>query len=403
MGWWRGEKKVEKEREEEKEETKSTAGDEVADEAAKGKTARAVASRMTERDRQLLGFLGIARYLTTRQIAEIVFPKRSLDAASKRLHKLMNNGPGEPGERYVRKLLYRSYEGQLVVVWALGNQGHRIAEKALGRAIAVPQRDVGAEFLHHDVTLNDLFVALAKSEREEFSRVDESRFRWTFAEALRLPFSEYDMVAGRSRARLLQPDALLEFPAAKRRYFLECEMGTHSIEARSDEKTGSTLAKIERYSEFMTGFADAAARLTFYERSFPDRWPAALVFLVPTPVRRDHILQAVARWRAGRAGPSIGIRALTLAEAPAEFRDGPEVVDAANPAPGAVDSDLTIRKQELESLWDFFDQAIGGLKNVRAIVRKMNERSGQQHTLPEYPKNSEQVRKLLVRLKPPRQ
>jgi hypothetical protein len=355
--------------------------------------------RLTERDRQILGFLGIARYLSTEQIGELVFPSREESVPRKRLHKLAEEGGDEEAKGFVRRLSFRTYEGEIVVVWALGPAGHPVAEKVLGRALPAMSGDVGAEFLAHDIALNQLLVALAKGEHGDFSRVDESRFRWVQGDALRLPFAEYDMAAGRSRARLLQPDAVLEFPASRRRYFLECEMGTHSIEARSDEKTGSTIAKIERYAEYMNGFAEVSSRTTYYARSFADQWPAGLVFLVPTAARRDHILEAVGRWRAGRAGAAIGIKAFTFAEGAGEFRDGPDAPARAQQPATQRDVRPAIEKAEVETLWSFFDQAIGGLKSVRAAVRGLNARAGHVLTVPEYPENSDEVRELLCRMR----
>ncbi len=48
-------------------------------------------------------------------------------------------------------------------------------------------------------------------------------------EYLDLPFKEFDVRRGVSEQRRLQPDAMIEDPTAKRRYFIEYETGSATV------------------------------------------------------------------------------------------------------------------------------------------------------------------------------
>src|SRR5919204_1748119 len=120
--------------------------------------------RLTDRDRTLIGFLALARYLTSKQIARLVFPGLADSTVSARLNALAEESdPYSP----LRRLQFRTYEGKIVIVWALTKVGYRIAEKLVGE-VKVPRQDVGADFLEHSVTCSQLFVYLAqRSSRSE--------------------------------------------------------------------------------------------------------------------------------------------------------------------------------------------------------------------------------------------
>jgi len=50
------------------------------------------------------------------------------------------------------------------------------------------------------------------------------------------------MREGRREQRVIQPDALLELPLQRRRYFLECEMGTQMISPETKKSQPSMPA-----------------------------------------------------------------------------------------------------------------------------------------------------------------
>src|SRR5713226_9254969 len=194
--------------------------------------------RLTSRDRELVGHLGLVRYLRTDQVAELMFPGRAQSVISGRL--------GELSERHgntralIKKLWFVNGEGKRVLVWALTASGYALAGEEMGRLFKVPRHDVAHQFLEHATGVNDLYVALTKKPgtpqaakrgrlADDFARVPTA-FRWVATEDLELPFSEYvpkppDHVADRR----LQPDAMLEDPVRKRRYLIEFETGSATV------------------------------------------------------------------------------------------------------------------------------------------------------------------------------
>src|SRR5262249_8543879 len=148
-----------------------------------------------------------------------------------------------------------------------------------------------------------------------FARARQTRFRWLTSDLVRLPWKQYLQKSGKLLERVVFPDAVLELPASRRRLFLECEMGTHSIVARTDHKAASTISKVESYSGFIRGFADSLKGETFYARKYPDGWTPEVLFLVRTTVRVQSVNEAIAQWRADRLGTALAVRALTFEQA----------------------------------------------------------------------------------------
>jgi hypothetical protein len=66
------------------------------------------------------------------------------------------------------------------------------------------------------------------------------------SDSARLPWTQYQLDRGEVQDKRLEPDAILESTAAGRRWFIECEMGGHSL-SNPDEKSGSTFSKLRRY------------------------------------------------------------------------------------------------------------------------------------------------------------
>src|SRR5260370_31223239 len=67
--------------------------------------------RLTTRDRQLLGVLATARYLSSEQIHRLFFPGRTEAAWRGRLFLLGGLGKQRKPLAYVRRLRFRSFEG----------------------------------------------------------------------------------------------------------------------------------------------------------------------------------------------------------------------------------------------------------------------------------------------------
>src|SRR5947209_6944095 len=113
--------------------------------------------QLTERDRELCGFLAVCRYLTREQIERLMFPGRTKARSSTRLRQLASSMGGQAA--VLRgDLGYGSAEGW-TTVWALTAEGFEIGSQLLNLKLArVPKHDVGQSFLKHEVTLNEVFL-----------------------------------------------------------------------------------------------------------------------------------------------------------------------------------------------------------------------------------------------------
>src|SRR5215831_4386411 len=116
--------------------------------------------RLTNRDRQLLGVLATARYLSSEQIHRLFFFGRTEAACRGRLFLLGGLGKQRNPLAYVKRLRFRSFEGQWFSVWTPTLRGYCIARNVLGTEVKVPAYDVSTNFLEHSIRLNDLLVAL---------------------------------------------------------------------------------------------------------------------------------------------------------------------------------------------------------------------------------------------------
>jgi hypothetical protein len=100
--------------------------------------------------------------------------------------------------------------------------------------------------------------------------------------------------------RRLQPDAMLEDPAHHRRYFIEYETGTATI--NDAKKSTSTRAKLDRYVAFFNGN---------YRTHFRDDWRPRLLFVSQSEARAASIAELLDKEGFPTSG-AFGGRALTL-------------------------------------------------------------------------------------------
>ncbi len=90
--------------------------------------------QLTERDRELCGFLAVCRYLTREQIERLMFPGRSKARSSTRLRQLASSVGGQ-GAVLRGDLGYGSAEGW-TTVWALTAEGFEIGSQLLNLKLA---------------------------------------------------------------------------------------------------------------------------------------------------------------------------------------------------------------------------------------------------------------------------
>src|SRR5947209_20206261 len=86
--------------------------------------------QLTERDRELCGFLAVCRYLTREQIERLMFPGRSKARSSTRLRQLAGRF-GEQAAVIRGDLGYGSADGW-TTVWALTRDGFEIGSDRVG-------------------------------------------------------------------------------------------------------------------------------------------------------------------------------------------------------------------------------------------------------------------------------
>src|SRR5438067_2857806 len=373
--------------------------------------------QLTERDRELCGFLAVCRYLTREQIERLMFPGRSKARSSTRLRQLAREIGGQAA--VIRgDLGYGSAEGW-TTVWALTREGFEIGSQRLGLKLErVPKHDVGQAFLKHEVMGNEIVLALVAQDGKTWAKVPRD-FRWVLGEYLDLPFEEFTRVESKLEARRLQPDAMLEHSASQRRFFIEYETGSATV--RDAKKSTSTMAKLDRYGTFLCAPAGnilADKRETYYTRAFKDGWRAKVLFVSPSEARRQSIA-AVIEERAHSDKYKVPAKSLTLAEArlylcrklygadrpPGSVQPRPTpAIPAARPttksresAPSAAEERLrrgrvSVRGEQLVNLERVLRTSLASLANAQ----KMLEAHGlAREAIPKAPANADEFLKIV--------
>ncbi|WNZ66238.1 replication-relaxation family protein (plasmid) [Myxococcus sp. MxC21-1] len=281
-----------------------------------------VRARLQERDRYLLAALATLRYLDASQVARLFFPGRNPSRATVRLWELAGDASLPDAPAYVRRLEARYPDGQPRQAWTPTELGYRVAADVLGQ-VKVPIKDPAPQFFAHALSTAELFVELLASELPvekggrgaaakvaPFARVDDHRFRWIASDSAHKPWKEYSQSRSVWEKREMRPDAILEVPSARRRLFIECEMGSQVVSPVSADAPGATVNKLARYAAFLLDGAaadpDSAGR-SFYAQAFSDGFSPELLFLVQSVSRQRTVAAAVDAWRANwrSANPTL--------------------------------------------------------------------------------------------------
>jgi hypothetical protein len=352
---------------------------------------------LTERDRALLAYVGIARYVSTDHVHRLIIESANRKLAYRRLTKLCKAGSRPGDAAYLRRLEFRRAEGTAVPVWALAPAGRAIAEASVPYLRPPAQKDVGHQFLEHTLLLNDVLVELVVALRSSLTvPVGELPFRWLCEDDGVLEFEMFHRHTGTTTPAVLKPDAILEVPGQKRRLFLEAETGMHSIASANPENHGAVLHKLQRYGHFFTATAgDGAA--TYYARAFPDALFPVLVFLVHSPERKRRVEKAAKQWLGTQGGTSFRVRALSFDEAAsvltAFIREGPVVAAAETHRTigNRIDPDKT------RHLRDSYNALAEALNATRRAIAEHNARSGCHVALPPAPIEALRALKDIIR------
>ena len=317
---------------------------------------RVGAVTLTERDRDLLGFLAIARRLTVEQLMRLCFPGRDTSIAYRRLALLAAVRPGGGG--YVQQDWFFGGRGDRakVAAWSVTNDGYDLVAPILPYLRAYSTTARSPTTLQHDIWLNDLFVAMATA-RGAPVRPGDLPFRWLCDTGHPLAFRTLDNDAA-FKTNLLRPDAMVELPHAQRRIFIEAERGTHTIAPSSATNVGGTTVKARRYSLFVAAPIDPDARMTAYRSTFPDGFRPELLFLVHSEWRRVHVIEAIQAAREKDANPpDLPLHVMTFGEARA-------FLTSALPADVTAPASASLKRADVEP-----NTTAGGQATTRARVR----------------------------------
>lgn len=363
----------------------------------------------------MMGVLATVRYLSMEQLRRLFFADRHIVNLHKRLLALAGEGKHGVAHPWLKRLSYLTREGAARSAWTLTPLGYNVADAVMPTPPKRPATEPGSNFMEHGLMLNELYVqlleapvtraladararaqqtarpsrAFARLQRRLYARAAQPGFQWLSHDEVRLPWQEYVMKKHRSYDRVIVPDAVLELPGAGRRYFLECETGSHSIRAQSDEKEGATVAKLARYVEYVLGYAgnpSPGERATWYTRQYPDGLTPRLVFLVPTATREASVNRAIKECQ-GHFGRSIAARAFTVEGMATSVLEklGVPALPARKPRRPLVSA-------EVQLIRGFFEQAIATHHAVRVDARQRGM------PLPPYPASREQMQALLEKL-----
>ena len=349
---------------------------------------------LTQRDRELFVHLAMARYLSLEQVTRLVFPGKNDSIARRRLSRLVAGK-----YQYVRRLPFRTKAGGSAVAWTLKPLGYLAAHSLFSGTPEQPTHDPpGAEFLEHDVLLNELYLALACAAKRKKLSFDRWPFRWLPSDSARLPWTEFDREASSPASRLICPDATLELLQVKRRVFVELETGAHTLGFNREGAPGrnATKTKIERYTRFVVTPTSSLGGETFYTQTFPDAWPSQLLFVVPSVARRDAIAEFVATaWRPTNESVRFTIRALTFEEAPADLCRAAQLsVEVATPTPHAAS--VALSAEEVRAVYDFYNETIATIATVRQFAKSNPQLVALP--VPEYPSNHNIVKQICARI-----
>lgn len=333
---------------------------------------------LTERDRALLSYVGIARYASAEQLHRLFFDGRSKKQTYRRLAKLCAPG-NRPGEgACLRRLEYRRREGTGVPVWALTAYGRSVVVPLVPWLRPPPASDVGARFLEHSLLLNDVLAGIVERLRVSVSApLAALPFRWLSEDDGVLEYDHYDRRTGTTSKAVLKPDAIVEVPGRRRRLFIEAETGTQNIATANPARTGPITSKLARYAAFFMGLANETEdRETWYEVAFTDGFDPRVVFLVHSDERLARVNAAVKAWLGSGDSNRFQVLVYTFADAARVL--APYIVNGTlqAPAPARTTRVFTMDAAKAARLADGYEQLVDALAITRAAVDRHNATPG---------------------------
>jgi hypothetical protein len=291
---------------------------------------------LTDRDRRLLAYFALARLLTADQVQQLLGGDLSPQVTARRLRRLSEESPPQRSHPnagpYLERHELRSDPGAARHVWSLTEAGWLEAKRVeadwlassshrsplLPDSMQPATRDLGQQFVKHTILLNQVLVDLVSQRGAAATPLPELPFRWIPEAKDQLGFKLYDKRTGLVVPTAVKPDAILEAPGVKRRFFLEAETGSHSITTRAPFgfHAGAITRKLQRYAAYFTGLVEKGLPATWYSRAFPDQLFPELLILVHSTSRKERVGWVTSRRLAKMPEPRpFAVRVLTFEEA----------------------------------------------------------------------------------------
>lgn len=271
---------------------------------------------LTDRDRALLGYLAVARYVTGAQAHRLIAPDSDKAVTSRRLARLCEDGSGPDGEPYLKRLAYQRANSLPFPVWTLTPHGRDVAGPFAPGPVVPFLATAAIGFVLRALAVNELLLALVlAARRSPASPLVDLPFRWRgVSDPLR--FQVRDLLHP-ARAAVLRPAAILDLPRERRRIFVEPELGVATL-SPTDPRRKHVIRRLERYGTYFFGSPTTDPRGTWYSAAFPDGYVPEVLLLSTSEARkaqveasvREHFRNRESRFPAG---------AFTLASAIAVF------------------------------------------------------------------------------------
>jgi len=371
--------------------------------AAKAAAKPVAVELSSSRDKELVTCLVEARCLSRDQLIRLFWPGRNLAGVRKRLSELVRGD-------VLKRLAWYDRDGENLA-YGLGPRGVREAELWLSVDLDAAREDITPAFLDHHVLLSELYVGLLAAPLEAqlakdgavpkraggagpHARAAHPGFTWKVIGEMDMPWKQ--AVGGALEARLLRPDAVMVVPSQKRRIFIESETGSHTITTSNAQRLGATVNKIERYEAYCS--TGPGKGVSWYAERYTDGYRPEVLFLVPTPLRRDNVMEAIAAWKLKHPRAACTFRSavavdevkalapVVWANLPPMKADPPKSAEAPKPLNGYV-----VSMDEAAAIRTFYE----------SVAKDINQRKGRAKALgepePAWPAGSNRVNALLAR------
>jgi hypothetical protein len=283
---------------------------------------------LTDRDRALLGYLAVARYVTGAQAHRLLAPDADKAVTSRRLSRMCEDGSGPDGDAYLKRLAYQRANSLPFPVWTLTPHGRDVAGPFAPGPVGPFLATAAIGFVLRVLAVNELLLALVlAARRSPASPLVDLPFRWRgVSDPLR--FQVRDLLHP-ARAAVLRPAAILDLPRERRRIFVEPELGVATL-SPADPRRKRVIRRLERYGTYFFGSPTTDPRGTWYSAAFPDGYVPEVLLLSTSEARRAQV-EASVREHFRNREPRFTAGAFTLGGAIATF--APRVTPATSAAP----------------------------------------------------------------------